>query len=81
DTWRLLKIEKFGSKKVKNLFLEKCKSKKIQYNGINQFFPLDLTQTLEPYLEKGLTRLSRESFPPLQTIIDELSQSLKTLLA
>ena len=81
DTWRLLKIGKFDSKKVRNLFLEKCKSKKIQFNDVNQFFPVNLIQTLEPYLEKGLTRLSRESLPPLQTIINELNESLKTLLA
>lgn len=81
DTWRLLKIHKFDSKKVKNLFLEKCKSKKIQFNDLNQFFPADLVQTLEPYLEKGLTRLSRESLPPLQIMIDELNESLKMFLA
>lgn len=81
DTWRLLKIHEFDSKKVKNLFLEKCRSKKIQFNDLNQFFPVDLIQTLEPYLEKGLTRLSREPLPPLQTMINELNESLKTFLA
>ncbi len=79
DVWRLLKERKFDNKKVKNLFLEKCKSKKITFTGIEQFFPSDIVQMLEPYMEKGLTRLSREPLPPLQNIIDKLKISMNFL--
>lgn len=76
DVWRLLKVRKFDSKKVKELFLKKCKSKKVQFTGVDQFFPVDISQTLEPYMERGLTRLSREPLPPLETILKELKELL-----
>ncbi|MGI0088613.1 MAG: nucleotidyl transferase AbiEii/AbiGii toxin family protein [Nitrosotalea sp.] len=80
DVWRLLKVRKFDKEKVTNLFLEKCKSKGIQFNDVDQFFPDDLVSTLEPYLEKGLGRLSREKLTPIQTILNELKKSLKEFL-
>jgi len=80
DVWRLLKVRKFDNKKVKELFLQKCNSKKIQFTGINQFFPEDISKTLEPYIERGLTRLSRDPLLPLETILKELKESLKQLL-
>lgn len=80
DVWRLLKVHKFDNKKVKELFLEKCKSKKVQFTGVDQFFPADIVQTLEPYMQRGLTRLSREKLPPLETILKELRESLGKFL-
>lgn len=80
DVWRLLKVRKFDNKKVKELFLQKCNSKKVQFTGVDQFFPTDIAQTLEPYLKTGLTRLSRETLPPLETILKELRESLEEFL-
>ncbi len=80
DVWRLLKVRKFDNKKVKDLFLQKCSSKEVQFSGVDQFFPTGIVKTLEPYMQTGLTRLSREPLPPLQTIIEELKISLKNLL-
>ena len=81
DVWRLLKVREFNNGKVKDLFLKKCKSKGIQFDGIDQFFPDELIRTLEPYLEKGLTRLSREKLPPIKKILNELKESLKKFLS
>lgn len=81
DVWRLLKARRFDREKVKGIFLEKCKSKGIQFNGTDQFFPDDLIRTLEPYVEKGLSRLSREKLPSIESIIGELGKSLDTFLA
>lgn len=80
DVWRLLKVRKFDSKNVKDLFLQKCKSKKVQFTGVDQFFPPDIVKILEPYMERGLTRLSREPLPPLKTILKELKDSLNKFL-
>lgn len=80
DVWRLLKIRKFDDRKVKELFLQKCESKRIQFTGIEQFFPENISQTLEPYLYRGLARLSREPLPTLETILSELRESLTKFL-
>ncbi len=80
DVWKLLKTKKFDKGKTHELFLKKCKAKGTAFTGIDQFFPKNIVKTLEPYLENGLTRLSREPMPPLQDIIDELRKSLKEFL-
>ncbi|HEX9845850.1 MAG TPA: nucleotidyl transferase AbiEii/AbiGii toxin family protein [Candidatus Nitrosotenuis sp.] len=80
DVWRLLKTKRFDREKVRALFLEKCKSKDVAFTSVDQFFPDGIVKTLEPYLETGLTRLSREPLLPLQDIIGELRESLETFL-
>jgi predicted nucleotidyltransferase component of viral defense system len=80
DVWRLLKIGKFDKNKIKKLFSEKCKGKGVEFTGIEQFFPKDIINTLEPHLEIGLTRLGRGRMPSLQTIIGQLRESLEKLL-
>lgn len=80
DVWRLLKTAKPDKDKTKDLFLQKCKAKELTYTGIEQFFPKDIVKKLEDYVEVGLGRLSRESLPPLQTIIDELKELLSQFL-
>ncbi|MEX2193029.1 MAG: nucleotidyl transferase AbiEii/AbiGii toxin family protein [Nitrosarchaeum sp.] len=80
DVWRLLKTKKFDREKVKALFLEKCKSKGITFTDVNQFFPDGIVKTLEPYLEIGLTRLSREPMPSLDDMINELRKLLEEFL-
>ncbi|MEX0855654.1 MAG: nucleotidyl transferase AbiEii/AbiGii toxin family protein [Nitrosopumilaceae archaeon] len=80
DVWRLLKVHKFNNKSVKELFLKKCESKKVQFTGVDQFFPANIAHTLEPYMKTGLTRLSRAPLPPLKTILKELKTSLNKFL-
>jgi len=80
DVWRLLKVRKFDSKNVRELFLQKCSSKKVQFTGVDQFFPEDIIKTLEPYMERGLTRLSRQPLPPVETMIAELKKFLSDFL-
>lgn len=80
DVWRLLKVGKFDGKNVKNLFLQKCNSKKVQFTGVDQFFPVDIAQTFEPYMETGLTRLSRDPLPPIEEILKELKDLLNNFL-
>lgn len=80
DVWRLLKTRKFEKERVKELFLEKCKNKGITFTSVEQFFPEGIVKTLEPYLETGLTRLSREPMQPLDEIISELRKLLDKFL-
>jgi predicted nucleotidyltransferase component of viral defense system len=80
DVWRLLKTEKFDKSKTRELFLEKCKAKGVTFTGIDQFFPKDIVKTLEPYLEMGLTRLSREPIASLDYMIIELRKLLEKFL-
>lgn len=80
DVWRLLKIKTFDREKVKALFLEKCKSKDITFTGVDQFFPHDIVKTLEPYLDTGLTRLSREPMPSLEDMTSEIRKLLEKFL-
>lgn len=80
DVWRLLKIRKFDKQELKELFLQKCKSKGVTFTGIEKMFPTDIVKKLEPYLDTWLTRLSPEPLPELETILAELKASLKDLL-
>jgi uncharacterized protein len=80
DSWKLLTEKKVEVNQVKELFLEKCKAKKVQFKTLNQFFPENIVEQLEPYLESGLTRMSSTKLPPLFELIDELKISLNELL-
>lgn len=80
DVWRLLRTETFDRKKVMALFLEKCKSKDVTFTSVDQFFPDGIVKTLEPYLETGLTRLSRESMPSLDDMMSDLRKLLEKFL-
>ncbi len=80
DVWKLLKTQRFDREKVKTLFLEKCKSKDINFRGVDQFFPDGIVKTLEPYLETGLTRLSSEKIPSLGDMMIELKKLLEKFL-
>jgi len=80
DVWKLLKVERFASKRVHNLFLQKCQAKGIVFTGIEQFFPNGLLDTLRPHMAAGLTRLTSEPLPSLETIIGELRDNLEHLL-
>lgn len=80
DVWRLLKTKRFDREKVIGLFLEKCKSKDVTFTSVDQFFPDSIVKTLEPYLETGLTRLSREPMPSLDDMISELRKLLEKFL-
>lgn len=80
DVWRLLKTQSFDKEKIKKIFLEKMKIEGTPFTGIDQFFPEGIVATLTPFLEFGLTRLSREPLPPLETIMEELRASLTELL-
>jgi len=81
DVWRLLKKEKFDGHQVKNLFLQKCKTKGVEFNGIDQFFPADLISTLKPHMKVGLARLSAEPLPTIEGMIAELKAALTALLS
>lgn len=80
DVWRLLKTKRFDREKVIGLFLEKCKSKDVTFTSVDQFFPDSIVKTLEPYLETGLTRLSREPTPSFDDMISELRKLLEKFL-
>jgi len=62
------------------LFLQKCQAKGIVFTGVEQFFPDDLLETLRPHMNVGLTRLTSEPLPSLETMIGELKNNLERLL-
>jgi len=76
DSWRLLKKSAVDDDNVRELFIKKCESKDILFQNVDIFFPDDLKETLEPYLDT-LTRLTVEPLPPLRQMIDELKKSLE----
>jgi len=76
DSWRLLKISAVDDDSVKDLFIKKCEGKDIIFQNVGVFFPDDLIETLEPYLDT-LTRLTVEPLPPLRQMIDELRKNLE----
>ena len=80
DSWKLLKDNKVENNQVKELFVEKCKGKNVTFTDLNQFFPENIVEILEPYLETGLTRMSSERLPPLSEWINELKVLLNDLL-
>ena len=63
---------------VRELFIKKCEGKGIIFRDVDIFFPDDLMETLEPYLDT-LTRLTVEPLPPLRQMIDELRNNLEKI--
>jgi len=74
NLWQLSKM-KFDKKKIKRIFLAKCALKRIDFDGINQMFPADLQEKLEPYWEKELGRLINP-MPDIKAVLDDLKKSL-----
>ncbi|NIU82583.1 MAG: hypothetical protein GWN17_03260, partial [Candidatus Korarchaeota archaeon] len=68
-------------KKTKELFIKKCETKGITFRDVEQFFPEDITKTLEAFLRIGLTRLSSEPTPSLKQMIEEMRISLTAMFA
>ena len=79
DTWKLMKQNKIDTKYTRTLFIEKCKGKNIKYKGITQFFPDNITEKLQPYYEKDLTRLTPDPPPPINTLRTELRANLNNV--
>lgn len=76
DVWRLVKENTVDQEKAKELFHKKCLAKGVEFTGVDQFFPEDIVETLEPYIERGLTRLSSEPLPALVEMIGEMKKDL-----
>jgi predicted nucleotidyltransferase component of viral defense system len=81
DVWRLLKTNKCDRAKVRELFLCKCEAKNVEFVGVDNLFPKDLVDLLEPHLEVGLTRLSSEPLPSLEVMLAETKTALTVLLS
>lgn len=81
DAWKLLKIAKLDRNEVKKVFLAKCASKGIEFKGVDQFFPKDTVEKLEPYMRIGLARLTSEPLPPLSEMIDESRDMMKEFIS
>ena len=80
DVWKLLKTVRFRPDYINELFTKKCQSKGVDYSGIDQFFPEDLSDNLKPFLEVGLTRLTSEELPDLEVMLSELRANLVKIL-
>jgi len=79
DVWRLLKTEKFDNKAIRKLFLEKLELRKTKFTSMEQFFPEGVAESLELYVEDGLTRLKDEELPTMDDMIKELRTLLKKI--
>ncbi|MFB0562976.1 MAG: nucleotidyl transferase AbiEii/AbiGii toxin family protein [Candidatus Lokiarchaeia archaeon] len=75
DLWQLSKIE-FDTQRIRSIFTEKCKIKKIEHEGINQIFPDNLFEIIKPYWERELGRLINPT-PEMKVVINDLERSLK----
>jgi len=78
DSWKLLGMNVADISLVKTLFFEKCKGKEIVFKKVDQFFPENVAETLEPYLHT-LTRLTSEPLPPLNEMLEELRTNIESL--
>ena len=76
DVWKLLKLGATDTEKVKVLFIGKCRGKAIKIKTLDQVFHQSLYETMEPYLDT-LTRLTTESVPPLNRMLDETKALLE----
>ena len=76
DVWRLLKEAKVDKLRVKDLFLKKCEAKGVVFKNVDQFFPVNIVDILEPYLETGLTRLQPDKLPSLVYMIEEMKEDM-----
>jgi len=72
DVWKLARVRKIDWSAVRGLFPKKCAFKGIEVRTMNDLAPKGLERTLAPYLERGLTRLTKEPLPPLRTWLGEL---------
>ena len=63
---------------VKEMFLKKCKSKKIEFTGIEQFFPDGIEDVLKKYLPQ-LTRLTNESVK-INKMLSETREMIKNVI-
>lgn len=81
DTWRLLHVPYIDFRSTVSLFYEKCASKGITYRNIEQILPENIIDTLYPYFENELLRLTGNTTPPLETIIQEIFKQLSIILS
>lgn len=77
DSWRLLKMKAVDVETVRYLFYKKCEGKGIVFENVNQFFPENVVETLEPYLHT-LTRVTSEPMPPLNEMLEELRMNIES---
>ena len=80
DSWRLMKMKAVDVETVRDLFHKKCEGKGIVFENVNQFFPENVVETLEPYLQT-LTRLTSEPLPPLNEMLEELRTNIESLFS
>jgi predicted nucleotidyltransferase component of viral defense system len=76
DVWRLLQLEGLNVEEAIDTFYQKCKSKGIEFKGIEQFFPKDIEIRLKQYEKVGLARLTSGPLPPLNDMLEQLRKSL-----
>ena len=64
---------------VRELFEKKRESNKIEFTGINQFFPENVFEILLPYWERELGRLVNP-LPDLKTVLGDLKTTVGFLV-
>ncbi len=79
DVWRLFKEKKFDKKEARKMFELKCKAKNVKFSKIDEFFPNGTADTLKEHLP-NLTRLTIESLPSIDDMLDDLRESLEAFL-
>jgi hypothetical protein len=80
DVWKLTAIKTINKRKVRSSFIEKCKSKNVEFTKVDDLFPPDLLAKLTNYYDVGLARLTSEPMPPLQTMLDELRTRIRDII-
>lgn len=77
DVWMLLNVKKFDMRKIKELIIEKCKTRGIRFS-VSKIFERDILNEVSKYWEVGLKELVRY-LPDFNYVINELKDKLKEI--
>lgn len=77
DVWKLIQL-KPDKDKLRKLILKKFQYKVIEFRGLEDIFPRNLTEILIGYWDRELVRLVNP-VPQLDGVIDELKENLRFL--
>ena len=77
DVWMLLKVEKFDLNEIRELLIEKCKHKGIEFKP-ELIFDEDKLMDARRFWEVGLKDLVKE-LPDFELVVRELKNKLRRL--
>jgi len=77
DVWRLSRERGVGWAETRRLFPRKCQFKGLGNVTLLDMFPPGLEKMLQPYVARGLTRLTTEKVPALPAMLEETKEAVR----